>query len=265
MKLKERVAIVTGAAGGIGGGISRALCREGATVVLADLPGEALERTRAEIAASGASVEAAPVDVTDPRAVERLVEDTARRHGRLDQMWNNAGVIDVGPFMRLTPEEWRRVFSVNVEGVFYGTQAAARVMMEQPIDPELGIRGKIINTSSGASEQGRPILGAYGASKAAVNHLTKTASAVLADALVCCVILYPGNVYDGMWRYIDRQWNELEGLPEGEMARRRAAESPTGRFQEPDELGEICAWIAVREGMHLHGRIIQSSPAIRLA
>jgi NAD(P)-dependent dehydrogenase (short-subunit alcohol dehydrogenase family) len=262
VRLKDRVVVITGAAGAIGGGIARALGAEGARLVLIDIAAERLERTAQALRDAGAAAEALPLDITDRVAVCAAMGEVAERHGQLDQLWNNAGVVQVGPLLEIDAEEWRRVFAVNVEGALYCTQAALRHMLDRPPDPDFGYRGKIVNVSSGAADRGRPMLAAYGASKAALNHLTKSVAAAFGERGICAASLYPGSVYEGMWQQIDRVWSALEGLPPGEMGRRRAANTPTGRFQTPDELGRIARYIALAPGLALNGKIVYSEPAV---
>lgn len=260
MTLAGRVIVLTGAAGGI----ARALAAEGATLVLADRDGPGAVRLADALRARGGRAEPAVVDVTDRAQVFALVDDVVARYGRIDQLWNNAGVVQVGPLLEISAQEWRRVFAVDVEGALFGTQAAIRHMLRQEPDPDFGYRGKIVNTSSGAADVGRPMLAAYGASKAALNHLTKS-TAAFAEQGICATILYPGNVYEGMWKEIAPRWAEYEGVSAEEVARRRAAETVRGRFQTPEELGAVARFIALSRGLALSGKIVVAEPSVRPA
>jgi NAD(P)-dependent dehydrogenase (short-subunit alcohol dehydrogenase family) len=262
-QLEGQVAIVSGGAGGIGAGLCRALAGAGATVVVVDIDGDGAERVRDELLAAGGSAESRRADVTSPDEVGALVRDVARRHGRLDQMWNNAGIVQVGSLLDVSPEEWRRVFAVNVEGALFGTQAALRQMLDQPIDPTFERRGLIVNTSSGAADRGRPMLPAYGASKAAMTHLMKSTAAAYGERGICAVALYPSSVFEGMWKVIDPLWGELEGLPPGEMGRRRTSESIVGRYETPEEVAAVALRIATRTGLAYNGKIVVTTPTVR--
>src|SRR5687767_4278299 len=134
-QLDGQVAIVTGGAGGIGAAICRALAKAGATVVVADIDETGAEQVADGIRSEDGSAEAARLDVTSPSEVGALVRRVAGRYGKLDQLWNNAGIVQVGSLLDVSPEEWRHVFSVNVEGALFGTQAALRQMLDQPLDP----------------------------------------------------------------------------------------------------------------------------------
>ncbi len=262
-QLEGQIAIVTGGAGGIGAGLCRALAAAGATVMVVDIDGEGAERVGEELRAAGGSAEAKRVDVTSPEEVGALVRDVARRHGRLDQMWNNAGIVQVGSLLDVSPEEWRRVFAVNVEGALFGTQAALRQMLDQPVDPTWQRRGLIVNTSSGAADRGRPMLPAYGASKAAMTHLMKSTAASYGERGICAVALYPSSIFEGMWKVIDPLWGELEGLPPGELGRRRTSESILGRYETPEEVATVAMRIATRTGLAYGGKIVVTTPTVR--
>jgi meso-butanediol dehydrogenase/(S,S)-butanediol dehydrogenase/diacetyl reductase len=195
--------------------------------------------------------------------VSRLVQGVVTRHRRLDQMWNNAGIVQIGSLLDVSPEEWRRVFSVNVDGALFGTQAALRQMLGQPLDPAFKRRGLIVNTSSGAADRGRPMLPAYGASKAAMTHLMKATAESYGSQGISAVALYPSSIYEGMWKEIDVKWGELEGLPPGEMGRRRTSESLLGRYETPEEVAAVALRVAVMPGLALNGRIVVTTPSVR--
>jgi D-sorbitol dehydrogenase (acceptor) len=262
-QLDGQVAIVTGGAGGIGAGICRALAGHGATVVVVDIDGDAADRVADELRAAGGSAIAQRIDVTSPGEVNTLVRDVVRQYGKLDQMWNNAGIVQVGSLLDVSVEEWRRVFAVNVEGALLGTQAALRQMLDQPLDPTFQRRGLIVNTSSGAADHGRPMLPAYGASKAAMTHLMKSTAASYGERGICAVALYPSSIFEGMWKVIDPLWGELEGLPPGEMGRRRTSESLLGRYETPDEVAAIAMRVATRTGLAYNGKIVVTTPTVR--
>jgi D-sorbitol dehydrogenase (acceptor) len=262
-QLDGQVCIVTGGAGGIGQGLCRALAGHGATVVVVDVDGDSADRLAEELTAGGTSALAQRIDVTSPAEVSELVRDVVRQYGRLDQLWNNAGIVQVGSLLDVSPEEWRRVFAVNVDGALFGTQAALRQMLDQPLHPTFQRRGLIVNTSSGAADRGRPMLPAYGASKAAMTHLMKSTAAAYGERGICAVALYPSSIFEGMWKVIDPLWGELEGLPPGEMGRRRTSESILGRYETPEEVAAVAMRIAVRPGLAYNGRIVVTTPSVR--
>jgi D-sorbitol dehydrogenase (acceptor) len=185
-----------------------------------------------------------------------MFERIARTYDRLDILVNNAGIFHVSPFLDFPLEAWRRVFSVNVDGALMATQRAAKLMQRQTPHSATGCRGKIINISSGAAERGRPFLAAYGASKAALNHVSKTSALVLADSNICVTVVNPTSVREGMFGPIADEMAEYEGVTPREFEEQRASGSPLGRLQKPEEVGTIAVWVAAARGMDLHGRLV---------
>ncbi len=141
---KDKVAIVTGGASGIGRELCRQLGGHGATVIVADVNREGAEEAASSIAGSTAGrTRAALLDVTDAEEVRKLIQDTAAEFGRLDYMFNNAGIASGGEMRDMDWEHWRRMLDINLMGVIYGARAAYSVMVEQGF-------GHIVNTASGA-------------------------------------------------------------------------------------------------------------------
>jgi meso-butanediol dehydrogenase/(S,S)-butanediol dehydrogenase/diacetyl reductase len=164
----------------------------------------------------------------------------------------------VAPLLEFPLEAWRRVFAVNLEGALLATQRAGRIMQGQTPHSRTGCRGKILNISSGAGERGRPFLAAYGASKAALNHLSKSTSIVLGPHAIATTVLYPTSVREGMFGPIADEMAEFEGMSPQEFSARRAAGSPLGRLQKPEEVAAIALWVAAREGMSLDGHLVHT-------
>jgi NAD(P)-dependent dehydrogenase (short-subunit alcohol dehydrogenase family) len=165
-----KIAIVTGAGSGIGRAASVALLREGYSVVLAGRRVDALQRTIVEAGPAGARALAVPTDVSDPASVQALFDRTKAVFGRLDLLFNNAGVgAPAVPLEELTVEQWRRVIDVNLTGAFLCTQAAFRLM--KPQSPR---GGRIINNGSLSAYVPRPNSAPYTASKHAITGLTRS-------------------------------------------------------------------------------------------
>lgn len=163
--LKDKIAIVTGGAKGLGAGIAAELDSEGAHVVVTDIDGEGAAKTAAELARG----ESAVCDVRDDAAVAALVADVVGRHGKLDIMVANAGIGTVTPLADMTIEVWRQVLAVNLDGVFSSVRHAARAMAASG-------GGSIITMASITAFAGSPLIAHYAAAKAAVVSLTKTAA-----------------------------------------------------------------------------------------
>jgi meso-butanediol dehydrogenase/(S,S)-butanediol dehydrogenase/diacetyl reductase len=256
----SRTALITGAAGVIGRAICQALAADGHHVVAADLDEDSVRSVAKQIQGDEGSAEAHRLDVTDREAFAALVDDIVARHGRIDQLWNVAGTIHVDQLVDLPEHTWRHVFDVNLHGTFFGAQAALRHMLTQEPDPDLGLRGRIVNTGSGAASVGRPRLAAYGASKAAVRHLTMSIAAAHGGDGVCAVALYPGTVEGPMMTYVDRRHTQLDDMRPGAYLEERRARSATGHLTDPAVVGEAARRLASTPGMELSGKIVRPRP-----
>jgi len=183
-----KVAIVTGAASGIGQALSGALARRGATVVLADID-EGGAKAAADALASGppGRVSGVALDVTDADAFAALVERTAQDHGHLDFLFNNAGVVVAGPVSELTLAHWNRVIDVNLRGVVHGVVAAYPIMIRQG-------RGHIVNTASLAGLLPSPMLTPYGMTKHGVVGLSESLRMEAAAHGVRVSVVCPGVI-----------------------------------------------------------------------
>ncbi len=171
MNNSNKVAIVTGAGSGIGQAAALALLGDGWKVVLAGRRAEALQET-VQLAGAGASVMAVPTDVTHPDSVRALFDQAVKQHGRVDLLFNNAGIgAPAIPLEELSIEQWKAVVDTNLNGMFYGIQNAFRVMKDQ--NPR---GGRIINNGSISATTPRPHSIAYTSTKHAVSGLTKAAS-----------------------------------------------------------------------------------------
>lgn len=168
-RVDGKVAIVTGAAAGIGRGIAAMLAREGAHVMLCDIDAGSAESLRREIVAAGGSADSLPLDVSDEAGWKGVVESTLARHGRIDVLINNAGVQLSKALADTSLEDWRRIFRINVEGTFLGTRSVMPAMKRQGA-------GSIVNISSTMSWVVNELNAAYCASKAAVTQFTKVAA-----------------------------------------------------------------------------------------
>jgi NAD(P)-dependent dehydrogenase (short-subunit alcohol dehydrogenase family) len=185
------VAIVTGGASGIGKALGEELAARGCEVVLADLQLDAAKEVAARICEQGGKATACALDVTDADAVELLLKETFERCGRLDYMFNNAGVALNGKFEDFELKHWRKTMDINLMGVVYGTRAAHRHMSQQGF-------GHIVNTASFAGVFPWPTTIAYTASKHAIVGMSTALRAELADTGIQVSVLCPGTVLTPM-------------------------------------------------------------------
>ena len=251
-RLDGRIVLITGAAGGIGAACARRLAAEGARLVLADLDGPAVERLAGELGQV-----AVQCDVTVRADIDRMVDTAYRRWGRLDVLFNNAGVIQGKPLLDLTEEDWDRLMSVNLRAVFFVLQAAARRMLRQDPIPGSELRGKLIQTASIAAYRGGlPLTAHYAASKAGVVSITRTAAQALAASKITSNCICPGVVDTPMWAKLDADWTALEGWERGEAWKRRTAGIPLGRPERPEDVAGLVAFLASADSDYLTGQAI---------
>jgi NAD(P)-dependent dehydrogenase (short-subunit alcohol dehydrogenase family) len=184
---KDKVAIVTGGASGIGRALCEELGRRGAMVVPADINAEGAAEVASVIKTAGGRARPARVDVSEATEVQKLVDETVSEHGRLDYIFNNAGIAVLGDMRDMEVEHWRRTLDVNLWGVIHGTMSAYRVMVGQG-------SGHIVNTASAAGLMPMPLLTAYSASKHAVVGLSTSLRAEAADLGVKVSVVCPGTV-----------------------------------------------------------------------
>src|SRR5262245_5134521 len=250
-QLDGRTVLITGAARGIGAACARRLAADGARLVLADLDA-GVEKVAAELGQV-----AIRADVTRRDDIERMVEEPYRRWGRLDVLFNNAGVIRVQPMLDVTEAEWDRVMSVNLRAVFFVLQAVSRRMVRQ--DPIAGseLRGKLIQTASIAAYRGgNHTTAPYSASKAGVVSLTRSAAQALAGQRITSNCVCPGAVDTAMWEQIDRELAALEGLAQGEVWKRRIRGIPLGRPEKAEDVANVVAFLAGPDSDYMTGQAI---------
>jgi len=251
-RLTGRTVLITGAASGIGAATARRLAAEGAKLVLADVDGAGVEKLAAELGQV-----AVKADVTRSEDIDRMLEEPYRRWGRLDVLFNNAGVIRVQPMLEVTGEEWDRVMNVNLRAVFFVLQATAKRMLRQEPMPESDLRGKLIQTASIASYRGgNHMMTPYSASKAGVVSLTRSAAQVLAPQRITSNCVCPGAVETPMWEQIDREWGAIEGLGQGEAWKRRIRGIPLGRPERAEDVANVVAFLAGPDSDYMTGQAL---------
>ena len=219
--LNGRTALITGAASGIGAASARRLAADGARLLLADIDGPGVEKLAAELGQT-----AIRADVTRGEDVDRMIGEAYTRWGRLDVLFNNAGVVRLQPMLEVTQDEWDRVMNVNLRAVFFVLQSVARRMLDQGLMPDSELRGKLIQTASIASYRGgNHLMTPYSASKAGVVSLTRSAAQALAPHRITSNCVCPGAVETPMWEQIDKSGGRWKG-----WARARRGNAGSGTF-----------------------------------
>ncbi len=243
-RFEGRVAVVTGAAGGIGRAAAVRLAAEGARVVAVDLPASDLEGTVRAVAGAGGEAIAVPADVTRRADHERYARKAVERFGGIDAFFNNAGIEGaVAPLADYPEDVFDRVMAVNVKGVWLGLRAVHGAMRARG-------GGAIVNTASTAGLGGTPHLVAYGASKHAVIGITRTAALEFARDGVRVNAICPAPIETRMMRSIERG-----GDPDDPESRRAAiaAGLPLRRYGEPQEVAALAAFLLSDEASFMTG------------
>ena len=240
-RIEGKVALITGAASGIGEAVAILFAREGARVALADLDLEGARRAARDIAAQSGAALALALDVTSAADWQRAVDELLNAWGRLDVLVNNAGIGFAKPLTEMTYDEWRKVMAINLDGVFMGTQQAMRVMRQQQ-------GGSIVNVASASGIKASAGASAYATSKAAVRMFSRAAALEGAAAGVRVNTVSPGGVRTPMWEE-QAFWQSLkEQAGSAEAAWRSLAEGvPLGRFAAPAEVAQAILYLASDE------------------
>lgn len=229
-RLDGKVCLITGAGSGIGAASAKLFAGEGATVVVADIDGDAAKRT---VAAIGEKATAEQVDVTDEQQTQAVAQRVSESLGRIDVLFNNAGIAGVGDVIETQPELFERVMRVNVLGVYLMTRAVVPHMIEQR-------SGSIINMSSCIAEIGLARRVSYAASKGAVLSMTKSMQVDLAQHGIRVNALLPGTI---LTPFVDRYLRESYADPEEGMAsiRKRQLSNDLGR---PEDVAQAALYLA---------------------
>jgi meso-butanediol dehydrogenase/(S,S)-butanediol dehydrogenase/diacetyl reductase len=244
--------LITGAASGIGAATAKRLAQDGAQLLLADVNGVGAKAVADELGQTSVQV-----DVTRSADITRMLEVAYQRWGRLDVLFNNAGIEGLRPLLDVSEADWDRVMDVNLRAVFFVLQATAKRMRQQPPMAESELRGKLIQTASIAAYRGgQPNMVHYSASKAGVVSVTRTAAQVLAPFRITSNCICPGVVDTPLWARIDAEWAELEGWEVGEAWKRRTAGIPLGRPEKADDVAGVVSFLASRDSDYMTGQAV---------
>lgn len=237
MKLQNKIAIVTGASSGIGLAIAKLYLEEGATVVFSDV-----NESGAQIVADlGEKASFVKCDVSDPVAVDNLVNGTVAKYGKLDIMVNNAGIGALGSALDCTNDAWDKVISINLSGVFYGVRAASNAMKEK------GVKGSIINMTSILGIVGMEGAIAYCAAKGGVSNLTRASALDLASLGIRVNAIAPAFITTGMTKDVlnDPGFNAFV-----------TGNTPLGYVGEPDDIAHAALYLGSEDSKYVTGIIL---------
>jgi NAD(P)-dependent dehydrogenase (short-subunit alcohol dehydrogenase family) len=247
LSLKDKVALVTGGARGIGRAIAEAFAERGAQIIVADLDEQRAADLAVQIGRQSFSIR---LDAGAIDTIEGAVLEAAERAGRIDILVNNAGIFDMAPLLDVTPQSFERLFQVNVEGMFFVLQAVARLMVRD------GHGGCIINMASQAGRRGEAASAIYAATKAAVISLTQSAALALIKDRIRVNAIAPGVIDTEMWVRVDALYSHQFGLPLGEKKRQVGLAVPYGRMGHPCEVASAAVFLASGEAEYIVGQTL---------
>jgi len=238
MRFRDKTALITGSAQGIGREIALAFAREGADIVISDINLEKAEVTKKEIEALGVKAMAVELNVTDYSKVEEAVNKILDKLGKVDILVNNAGITKDGLMLRMADADWDAVINVNLKGTFNCTKAVARPMIKQR-------SGRIINIASIIGIVGNAGQANYAASKAGIIALTKTTAKELASRSITVNAVAPGFIQTDM----------TATLPD-ELKQKMLAAIPLQKFGSPLDVANACLFLASEESGYITGQTI---------
>jgi len=258
LDLTGKVAVITGAGSGIGQGSAQLLAAAGGKIVCGDLDPVRLKTTLTSIDDAGGEAIGVEVDTTSQASVDALVQRAVDEYGRLDVMGNIAGIIHDASVLDTTEADFDRVLAVNLKGVLFGCQAAARVMKEQG-------SGSIINMSSGAIDMPSPNLVSYAVSKAGVAQLTKTLATEMGSSGVRVNAIAPGIVMTNMTtRHFTAPDGTVNEAARDGLVNAMTRSLPLSRMGEPEDIARSVLFLASEASSYMTGQILRPNGGVAM-
>ncbi|MBD1556872.1 L-iditol 2-dehydrogenase [Vibrio sp. S9_S30] len=236
--LNGKVALLSGANGGIGLSVCEGYVTNGAKCMVLDLADTPSSGLQVLMQKYPNSVLYCSTDVTDLNQIELAVSQTKAQFGGIDILFNNAAIFDMGPILDSSPEQFDKLYNVNVKGMFFVMQAVLKEMVSA------GYGGKVINMASQAGRRGEPLVAHYCATKATVISYTQSAGLAVAEHGINVNAISPGVVDTPMWDHVDRLFAKYENRQPGEKKRLVGEEVPLGRMGRPDDITGMALFLA---------------------
>jgi len=249
-RFEKQVAVITGAANGIGEACAIRFAQEGANIACLDLANKLNEAVAAKCRELGVDALALNCDVTDKDSIQAAIEAILAKWGRVDILVASAGIYTGSPLVEVSQAQWQRTIDINLTGVFLTNQAVAPLLMEQK-------SGSIINLSSMAGKTSWPASAEYSASKSGVIGLTRSVAMEMASFGPTANAVCPGNTLTDMVRNVAEKVGKLDGMTGAEWLEMRARDCPMNRLAEPWEIAGVVAYLASEDSRYITGQAIE--------
>lgn len=245
MKLQNKHAILTGAAGGIGLAVAQAYLAEGANCTILDINEQAPAELQVLMDSHPNRVAYQRADVTDIASLPAIVARAQSQFGNVDVLFNNAAVFDLAPLLDASEASYDKLFNVNVKGMFFIMQTVLKVMVANKT------KGAIINMCSQAGRRGEALVAHYCATKAAVYSYTQSAALAMAQHGIRVNGIAPGVIDTPMWAHVDSLFAAAEGLPIGEKKRQVGLAVPLGYMGAPSDIAGAAVFLASDDASYI--------------
>ena len=258
-KFNGKNVIVTGAAQGVGKETSLKFLEEGANVLMADIDNSKLEELKTEISKYTGQVHLMKIDISKQEDISLMINEIIKKWGSIDYLVNNASVSLTKSMMEITVEDWDRVLNINVKGTFFIMLKAAKEMIKA------GNGGSIVNISSIAGLNGRPLFLPYAASKAAVINFTKSAALEFAKYNIRVNSIAPGTIDTTMWEKCSEDLSKINDCNREELIEGWVKKIPLKRLAQPADIANSILFLCSKEGEYITGQTINVCGGLSIA
>jgi NAD(P)-dependent dehydrogenase (short-subunit alcohol dehydrogenase family) len=249
-RFKDKVALITGSAKGLGKEIARLFAEEGASISISDIDKESIKETGEDFKSAGFKVVYTKTDISNPFEIKEMIDATIGEFGKIDFLINNAGRSFQKPMMDIIWEDFDPVINVNVKGTFFILQNVARKMIER------NQGGSIVNIASLAGSGGRPLYIPYAASKAAVMNITQSAAKELAKHNIRVNSVSPGNINTEMFINCAKNVAKADDTNLKDVLNEWEKRIPLKHFAEPQEIAKVAVFLCSDDASYITGQII---------